>query len=162
MGRGDGAAAVRRPPGRFSSGTRGAASQQADADAVEPSVGARLRGAVAKVLAEFHPEPSEDVPALVAGGDGACAPPEAARGDLDDGLVSGRGPLKFAEGRMDDEELQATNDAREQKGHTLAVLAVPVVGGEQRAAADSLPALRRDGDVRTVAAMCHVVHAAVL
>ena len=44
----------------------GAVGQAADADAADPGAGAGRRIAVAKLLAEFHPEASEDVVALVA------------------------------------------------------------------------------------------------
>ena len=89
-------AAPRAAPGR----ARQPASQQADADAAEPGVGASRRSGVAKLLAELHPQPTEDVAALVAVGDGSGAPPRIARGDLDDGPVAGRGQHRVDLGRV--------------------------------------------------------------
>ena len=69
----------------------GEACEAADLDEVEPGAGAGGRVAVAKLLAELHPQPAEDVAALVAIGDGSRAPPGVAGRDLDDGPVAGRG-----------------------------------------------------------------------
>ena len=81
--------------GGFSSGVRQsrAAGQTADADPGEPGDGPGRGVVVTKLLAQLHPEPSEDVPALVAVavGDGPRAPPGVAGRDLDDGPVAGRG-----------------------------------------------------------------------
>ena len=79
--------------GGFTSGVRQsrAAGQAADADPVEPDAGPGRGVVVTKLLAQLHPEASEDVPALVAVGDGPRAPPGVAGRDLDDGPVAGRG-----------------------------------------------------------------------
>ena len=50
---------------------------------------------------------------------------------------------------MDDKELLAGNDAREQDRHRLAVLAAGGIDGDQRAALDERAAFGRDRDVRT-------------
>ena len=70
-------------------------------------------------------------------------------------------PFEFAEGRVDDEELLAGNDSGEQDRHALAVLAARVIESNQRAAADRVPALGRNGDVGTAADVCNGTHVAV-
>ena len=65
----------------------GPAGKAVDADAVEPGAGAGRRIAVAKLLAELHPEAPEDVPSLVAVGDRPGAPLGIARRHLDDGAI---------------------------------------------------------------------------
>ena len=90
----EGVEVMERPSsGGFSSGVRqvSAAGEAADADPVEPGAGTCRGIVIAKLLAELHPEPAEDVPALVAVGDGPRAPPGVAGRDLDDGPVAGRG-----------------------------------------------------------------------
>ena len=56
------------------------------------------------------------------------------------------GPLDRAERCVDDEKLFAGNDARQQDGHALAVLASAGVDGEEGAGADQIPALGRRGN----------------
>ena len=60
-------------------------------DLFRPRVGACCRVVVLNVLAELHAEPPKDVRAVVAVGDGACAPPTILGRDLDDGSVAGCG-----------------------------------------------------------------------
>ena len=79
-------------------------------------------------------------------------------------MLDSAGPFHFAEGRVDDEELLAGNDSGKQDRRALAALAAlaaRVIEGIQRAAADRLPALGRNGDVRTAAEVCNGTHAAV-
>ena len=64
-----------------------ATGKAADADTLDPGAGTGVGVFVAKLLAEFHPQPAEYVAALVAFGDGPCAPPGIALRDLDDGPV---------------------------------------------------------------------------
>ena len=52
---------------------------------------------------------------------------------------------------MDDKELNAGNDCREQNRHCLAVLAARLIDGNKRAVADHPSALNRNGDGGTVA-----------
>ena len=60
---------------------------------------------------------------------------------------------------MNDEELLARNDAREQDRHALAVLAGGVIDGNERAALDQRAALGRDGEVGTKAERRIAAHA---
>ena len=76
-------------------------------------------------------------------------------------MLDGARPFDFAEGRVDDEKLLAGNDSGEQDCHALAVLAARVIEGNQRTAADRLPALGRNGDVGTAPDVCNGTHAAV-
>ena len=56
-------------------------------------------------------------------------------------------PLDLAEWRMDDEELLARNDARQQDGHGLAVLATGRVDSDEGACADHFVAPWRHGNL---------------
>ena len=48
---------------------------------------------------------------------------------------------------MNDDHLLAGDDARQQEGHALTVLAAAAIDGQESAAADHLPAIGRDGNV---------------
>ena len=48
---------------------------------------------------------------------------------------------------MNDDHLLAGDDARQQDGHALTVLAAAAIDGQESAAADHLPAIGRDGNV---------------
>ena len=88
--------------------------------------------AVAKMLAELHPEPPEDVSSLVAVGDGPGAPPGLAGRDLDGwaGRRSRPAPLDLVDVRF---ALHAQHPA-----HDVDALGVPAgVDAESRCAADS-------------------------
>ena len=136
---------MKHPSGGRRGGARkaGAAGKGADMDAVEPGAGAGGGIAVAKLLAELHPEASEDVPALVAVGDGPCAPPGVARRDLDDGPVAGVGEHRIGRGRV---RLALHT---QHPAHDVDALRVPAgVDAETRRAPDGcgLPRRRRLGD----------------
>ena len=70
-------------------------------------------------------------------------------------------PLDLAERCMNDEELLARNDAREQNRHALAVLAGRVIDSNERTALDQRAALGRDGEVGTKAERRTAAHASV-
>ena len=109
----------------------GAAGEAAHADAPGPGAGAGCRIADAKLLAEFHPEATEDVFSLVALADGPRPPPGVARGDLDDGPVAGRSQHRVDLGRVG-LALHAQHPA-----HDVDALRVPAsVDAEARRAAD--------------------------
>ena len=48
---------------------------------------------------------------------------------------------------MNDDHLLAGDDAQQQDGHALTVLAAAAIDGQESAAADHLPAIGRDGNV---------------
>ena len=48
---------------------------------------------------------------------------------------------------MNDDHLLAGDDARQQDGHALTVLAAAAIDSQESAAADHLPAIGRDGNV---------------
>ena len=64
-------------------------NKAADADAVEPGAGESGRIAVAKLLAELHPEPFEDLSSHVEVGEGLGVPAGIVSEDLNDGPVDG-------------------------------------------------------------------------
>ena len=96
--------------------------------------------AVAKVLAELHPQPPEDVPTLVAVGDRPRAPPGIARRDLDDEPVAGRGQHRVDLGSV------RLALASQHPAHDVDPLGVPAGGdAEARRAADGRRFPRRRG-----------------
>ncbi len=59
-------------------------------------------------------------------------------------------PIDFAERCMDGNEPDAVNDAGQQDGHCLAVLATDGVDRHEGSGPDHVPAVRRDTDVGEV------------
>ena len=117
----------------------GAVGKAANPDAFEPVAGTGGGVDVSKLLAELHPEASEDVPALVAVGDRACAPPGAARRDLDDEPVVGVGEHRIEPGRV------CLALHAQHPTHDVDALLVPAgVYAETRRAADGCLVPRRE------------------